>query len=444
MNLKKFFGIKSSQEKLEDYQNLKSELKEINILGQELSDEFSIQKSVIDGVDCLPEAKKTEVFKKYNSFLKDHQKKVSSVVNRRNKILKSLEGYRNSSEIGEACKELDSIEKFTEAYSEGRIEKSAYFEIVKSITGEPVKYADVVALDKSGRILILHRVEDFCPTGKVCIPGGHVDPGEDFETAALRELKEETNLDPLSDQGVVYLGEHKDADAHIKYYQVYVDSDQPVTVDASEHCFAEFIDLGEMPLKPFIFNQGSIVLDLMMKPQKMDAVKPLLKALEEGRISSEVFTSGFTSILKKSMDIEAVKPLEPESMDGEEKNVAEVSDKYKRKIVIPVRDPNKNLEEIFKGVNGQEEVTIGENGYVKFSKPLIIHDTRYSSDPSSNHLTEFEIVYTGDDLDMFRFIEEMKYSLMSGPMKVRTPHEEFMMANDRGTDYVGDPVVVTF
>lgn len=443
MNLKKFLGIKTAEEKVEDYKKLRGRLSKLENLGQELSDKFSIQKSIIDEVDYLPEEKKTEVLQKYRKFLEGHHKEVVSAVNEREKILKSMEEYRNDSEIGDICKNIDTLFEAERAYKEGRLMKSMYFEIVKSITGEPIKYADVIAFDKEGRILILHRVEDFLPTGKVCIPGGHVDPGEDFETAALRELKEETNLDPLPDKGVTYLGEFKNADAHIKYFQVYVDSLQPVTVDASEHCFAEFIEVGQIPLKPFIFEQGKIVLEMLAKPTNIDEVKPLLKALDEGRISEDVFVPSLTSILKKAMDIEAVKPLEPESMDGNEKNVAEISNKYKRKLVIPVRDPNKSLETIFKGLNGQEEVTVGEHGHVQFAKPLVIHDTRYSSDPSSNRLTEFEIVYTGDDSDMLRLLEEMKYSLMVGPMKVRTPHEEFMAANEHGTDYVGDPIFVS-
>ena len=87
MNLKKFFGIQTAQEKIEDYRSLKSELGKLDLLGQELSDKFSIQKSVIDGVDGLPEQKKSEVFEKYRGFLKEHQKEVTSAVNQRNKIL---------------------------------------------------------------------------------------------------------------------------------------------------------------------------------------------------------------------------------------------------------------------------------------------------------------------------------------------------------------------
>lgn len=435
MNLKKFLGIQSTQEKVEDYRKLKGQLANLDTLGQELSDKFSIQKSVIDGVDGLPEEKKSEVFDKYRGFLKEHQKEVSAAVNERNKILKSLEAYRNDPDVGDICKGIDALEQAEEAYRCGKLSKQVYFDIEKSITGEPTKYADVVALDKDGRLLVLHRVKDFTPTGEVCIPGGHVDPGEDFETAALRELKEETNLDPIPGREVKYLGEHKTADAHIKYYQVFVDCLQPVTVDASEHCFAEFLELGQIPLKPFIFDQGQIVLELMLGPHQVEGSKTLLKALQEGRISADAFVPGFTSIIKKalSLELEAVKPVIPESMDGD-----------KRKVAVPVRDPLKCVETIMKGISGAEEVTVGEHGHLKFVKPLIIHDTRYREDPSTNRLTEVEIVFTGDDGDMMRILEEMKYSLMTGPMKVRTPQEEFMAANERGTDYVGDPIFVTF
>ena len=106
MNLKKFLGIQSTQEKVEDYRKLKGQLANLETLGQELSDKFSIQKSVIDGVDGLPEEKKSEVFEKYRGFLKEHQKEVSSAVNERNKILKSLEAYRNDPDVGDICKVL--------------------------------------------------------------------------------------------------------------------------------------------------------------------------------------------------------------------------------------------------------------------------------------------------------------------------------------------------
>ncbi len=50
-----------------------------------------------------------------------------------------------------------------------------------------------IILIKDGAVLLMHRIKhghEF-----YCIPGGHIDPGETPEHAALRELKEETTLD---------------------------------------------------------------------------------------------------------------------------------------------------------------------------------------------------------------------------------------------------------
>lgn len=49
--------------------------------------------------------------------------------------------------------------------------------------------AGVVVVDKEGKILIGKD-----KLGRYCTPGGHVDSGESFEEAALRELREETGL----------------------------------------------------------------------------------------------------------------------------------------------------------------------------------------------------------------------------------------------------------
>lgn len=434
MNLRRIMGLYTAQEKINDYRAQKQRLKELDNIGRELSERFMIQKSIIDGTETLPEAKRNEVFERYDSFLTEQKKEVSKVMNERNRILKSISKLRNDEEIAEALQNIDAIDIATTAYRQGRIQKGVYFDIVKSLTGEPVKYADVIARNRNGQVLILHRVSDYAPNGTVCIPGGHVDPGEDFQTAALREFKEETNLDPIPGMGIRELGEYKSDDAHIKYYEVQVDSTQPVTVDSSEHCFAEWINVEEIPLKPFIFDQGKNILKMLYKPYQLEAVEPLMKALESGKIAPSVFALSFSSLIKKAMGTEEEKPLMPESMDGEVKG--------KKKAVFPVRDPEKCVEQIMKAVNGNTEVTVG--GELNFSEPMNIHEVNYKEAPENNRLTEVEVVFTGNEVDMKRLIEEMKFGFMTGSVQIKTPHEEFMAANENGTDYVGDPVFVDF
>ncbi|OHV33042.1 hypothetical protein BBK14_33740 [Parafrankia soli] len=58
--------------------------------------------------------------------------------------------------------------------------------------------ADVVALSEQygvPHVLLIRRAKDP-HKGRWALPGGHVDPGEDVEHAARRELVEETGIDP--------------------------------------------------------------------------------------------------------------------------------------------------------------------------------------------------------------------------------------------------------
>ena len=46
--------------------------------------------------------------------------------------------------------------------------------------------------DDAGNILVLDRKDPSWPG--ICFPGGHVEPGESFVEAAIREVREETGL----------------------------------------------------------------------------------------------------------------------------------------------------------------------------------------------------------------------------------------------------------
>jgi ADP-ribose pyrophosphatase YjhB (NUDIX family) len=53
----------------------------------------------------------------------------------------------------------------------------------------------VIMVNKEGKVLIGKR-KGFVP--KYSIPGGHLDTGETFEQGAIREIKEETDLDMVN------------------------------------------------------------------------------------------------------------------------------------------------------------------------------------------------------------------------------------------------------
>lgn len=418
------------EDRVEEYRKLRQRLYELDEKAVDYSNKLALQKSIIDGLDSMPFEKKGAAIKQFSNFLKSQNKEVINAVNERNRIIKAIGDYLKDNAIKRDCAKIDTLYNVKKLYKNGKIKKSLYFNIIKGVTGEPVKYADVLAQDKNtGKFLILHRVENFVPTGKVCIPGGHVDEGEDFFDAAIRELKEETNLDPIKDSQVIDLGEYNDGDAWIHYFLIQVDGNQPVTVDSSEHCFSEWVDITDFAVLPFIFDQGVLAMKKFAE-QKMiyENVEKILSAYRDGKLTQEVFLTVAGRMFKKAMDCDKTAPLMPESMDGD------------TKVIFAVRDSNKDIERIIKGIDGLSEVKIGGVNH-KFVKPLFIKNVSYVQDPSDNYLSQMEIIYDGDEYDMCNILENIAASLrFGGKLVVETENEEFIAANERGCDYVGDPI----
>ncbi|MFF4806042.1 NUDIX domain-containing protein [Streptomyces sp. NPDC001351] len=71
----------------------------------------------------------------------------------------------------------------------------------------PVVGVGVVLLRADGALLIGHRVKHGEPESW-CLPGGHVEAGETFETAAVRETAEESGITAVTDPEVFALAFH--------------------------------------------------------------------------------------------------------------------------------------------------------------------------------------------------------------------------------------------
>jgi mutator protein MutT len=54
--------------------------------------------------------------------------------------------------------------------------------------------ASVIIRNEKGQILFIQRQRTGYNDGKYCLPGGHVEYGEAFSTAAVREAKEEADI----------------------------------------------------------------------------------------------------------------------------------------------------------------------------------------------------------------------------------------------------------
>ena len=107
----------------------------------------------------------------------------------------------------------------------------------KNIVDETKKtlYSDMIVKNQKGEILLLlrNKQSEFAP-GQWCLPGGHVDKGENHECAAIRELKEETGIEV--EEKDVRLVKQLDIDkGEIWYYCVTLDKYVEVRLLEDEH-----------------------------------------------------------------------------------------------------------------------------------------------------------------------------------------------------------------
>jgi mutator protein MutT len=57
-----------------------------------------------------------------------------------------------------------------------------------------VPESSVIIRNEKGQILFIQRQHTKYEDGKYCLPAGHVEHGESFSTAAIREVKEEVDI----------------------------------------------------------------------------------------------------------------------------------------------------------------------------------------------------------------------------------------------------------
>ena len=101
------------------------------------------------------------------------------------------------------------------------------------------RFAGVVLVDKAGRILLQERDEHpRIDPEKWGFAGGHVEPGEEFEQAAYRELEEETGI-RLGSGALSLFGEftvdHRHAYGTWDQMQVFVASTELTNADIQCH-----------------------------------------------------------------------------------------------------------------------------------------------------------------------------------------------------------------
>lgn len=292
MNLKKLFHLQTAEQKVSEYRELLRRSEKIEARTEELANEFAERSHVLKSFSMLDKDEREISEEKYNEFLKEHTSRVAQLQKDRDKVFKAIAEFQKDEDIAEAIADVYAVHVAKKAWKSKKLSKSAYDDIMKAKTGV-VKYADVL-LFRGGKLLILQRAgEHMNYTPDWCIPGGHVDEGEDFRTAAQRELFEETGIDVPEDT-LMEVGVAKTKNAEIHYFMGHVDDESPafVVVDGEEEIGSMWIDPDtELEDYDFIFDMKDNIKKILGLEVQPSPVEIVMKAFQEKKVTEDVVKS---------------------------------------------------------------------------------------------------------------------------------------------------------
>lgn len=292
VNLKKLFHLQTAEQKVSEYRELLRHSEKIEARTEELANEFAERSQVLKSFSLLDKDEREISEEKYNEFLKEHTSRVAQLQKDRDKVFKAIAAFQKDEDIAEAIADVYAVHVAKKAWKSKKLSKSAYDDIMKAKTGV-VKYADVL-LFRGGKLLILQRAGEYMNyTPDWCIPGGHVDEGEDFRTAAQRELFEETGIDVPEDT-LMEVGVAKTKNAEIHYFMGHVDDESPafVVVDGEEEIGSMWIDPDtELEDYDFIFDMKDNIKKILGLEVKPSPVEIVMKAFQEKKVTEDVVKS---------------------------------------------------------------------------------------------------------------------------------------------------------
>lgn len=295
MDIKSLFGLQTKADKINEYKRHLRSLHKIEDEVSFLGDNFKFQKSQYDDLANEEGEIKMKAQERFNSFLKQQSQDIQSLYKRKVRLEKAIAALENDPEIDEILKEIKSFDSMRENWKRGLIKKSVYMDFLKAKQGGKTRFSDVLVF-RGPKLLILQRAgEGGSHTDEWCIPGGHVDVGENFYEAAARELFEETGIEVPSDLlSEVAVYENKDIEIH--YFMAWLSEDAPsmIVVDGFEEIGSAWIDPHtEIDDYKFIFDMKDNIKKILGIPIEDDGtermVMDLAKGLSEGKVSETVF-----------------------------------------------------------------------------------------------------------------------------------------------------------
>lgn len=308
MNIKKLFNMQSNQEKIVEYRNLLKKSLEITKEINELSTLFAEKSSIAKSFSSMDKEEREDAEKRYNEFLDEHAKNVAALQRKREQVFKSLSKLSKDTELQGVFSDMYDIYSAKENIKRGVISKQIYNDIIKAKT-KVVRYADVL-LFRGDKLLILQRAGEYgASTSQWCIPGGHVDPGESFLEAAVRELFEETGIE-IPEDLLIEAGVAKGKDYEIHYFLGHVDDESPIQiiVDSEEEVGSTWIDTRtELDDYDFIFDMKENIKKILGRECLERPIQIITKAFTRGEINEKIFED-FCKKHKEEIEKEVNKP----------------------------------------------------------------------------------------------------------------------------------------
>jgi len=292
-------GLNRLESKLERLDQIKKSLSSLKVRIDDLSNDYQknlhqhkVRKSGEDNEEILK-----SIDSRWDSFMSHYSKELSGVYTEKKTLEKEMESILSNPKVSQviekAEKELKEFNLLKKTFKFGFMSLEEFSKARKA----KIKYSDIIVLNEKGQLLLLKRsMFEDTHKGAWVIPGGHVDPGEDFETAAKRELVEESGLSVTKMKEV---GIHKDSFVEIHYFQTEVNSlEKPVVLEFLETRDYRWVDLDQVDEYEMVFNMKKNVMEILgIKPNKAKIIKSMetiCKAYLDGHVSIDVIKKAQT------------------------------------------------------------------------------------------------------------------------------------------------------
>jgi len=314
--LRTIFNLDSIQDNIVKYNQLKDELdfqkgllddivgeyneRSIQYLQQKNHFNNELEKGIDSSSVVLDRIKSnfTDYFNSYINKVADIKKEIEKATS---DMLRIENSDKNFIEMLNQYNISKSYETLKIAYRNKEITGDILEKAIKGITGKKkVEFADCIIRNQDGDILLLLRRRDSGKfPGEYGLPGGHVDPNESFQQAAIRECEEETGLKVSSCEEVYIL---EKGDCVIKYFDCKIinpienpySSEITVLLDSDEHINYMFMNKGQWNNEDIIGDLKKVLNELFIDDIEKNAIE----------------------ILKSHLGQEAVEQLLKQSVDG--------------------------------------------------------------------------------------------------------------------------------